>query len=278
MSAWQPSSKGRADQAAGVPALDARELRFAYQDGTEALHGMDLRVAPGERVGLIGPNGAGKTTFFLAACGILTPAAGTVLVHGEPVRPRRFHPEIGLVFQNPDDQLFSPTVWHDVAFGPRNLGLPKTEVDARVAEALTLTGVLELADRAPHHLSGGEKRMVSIAGVLALRPRVVVYDEPSSSLDSRSRRRLIRFLAASSEALLIASHDLHFLLEVCDRVDVVNGGRVTASGAPREVMGDAELMAANGLEPPPGLGPSHLPRPSPTRGAPAPAREAAPDG
>ncbi|GAB3689739.1 energy-coupling factor ABC transporter ATP-binding protein [Nocardiopsis oceani] len=254
----------------GVPedlaALDASGLRFTYPDGPEVLRGTDLRVAPGERVGLIGPNGAGKTTFFLTACGVLAPDAGTVRVFGAPVLPGGFHPDIGVVFQNPDDQLFSPSVWHDVAFGPRNQGLPAEEVRARVAEVLTLTGTLELADRAPHHLSGGEKRMVSIAGVLALRPRVVIYDEPTASLDLRSRRRLIRFLGTAAQTLLIASHDLHFLLEVCDRVAVVHAGRVTASGDPYEVMGDAALMADHGLETPHGLA------------APAPPSAAAPDG
>lgn len=275
-------------------ALDAHGLRFAYPDGPEVLRGLDLRVDSGERVGLIGPNGAGKTTFFLTACGILTPTTGSVRIHDNPVRPHRFHPDIGLVFQNPDDQLFSPTVWHDVAFGPLNLGLPDQEVRARVNEALTVTGTLGLADRAPHQLSGGEKRMVSIAGVLALHPRVVLYDEPSSSLDSGSRRRLIRFLAATTATatttatagtLLIASHDLRFLLEVCDRVVVVNGGRITADGAPGEVMGDTELMAANDMEaltapvplprPADPADPSPAPDPLP---APAPGRAAGPGG
>lgn len=234
-------------------ALDARGLYFSYPGGQEVLRGMGLRVGAGERVGLIGPNGAGKTTFFLTACGVLRPEAGSVRVCGHPVRPTSFVPDIGVVLQNPDDQLFSPSVWHDVAFGPRNAGLAPAQVSARVTEALELTGTRELADRAPHHLSGGEKRMVSIAGVLALRPRVVIYDEPSASLDIRARRRLIRFLNDCTQALLIASHDLEFVLEVCERVDIVDGGRVTASGPPRQIMGDAELMDNSGLEAPRGL-------------------------
>ncbi|WP_236700542.1 energy-coupling factor ABC transporter ATP-binding protein [Allosalinactinospora lopnorensis] len=231
-------------------ALEASGVRFSYPDGLGVLRGMNLQVAAGERVGLIGPNGAGKTTFFLTACGILQPDAGTVRLFGDSIRPKSFHPDIGLVFQDPDDQLFSPSVWNDVAFGPQNMGLPPEEVAARVSEALTLTDTHELADRAPHHLSGGEKRMVSIAGVLAMQPRVIIYDEPSASLDIRSRRRLIRFLNSAAQALLIASHDLEFVLEVCDRVVVINDGQVIVGGEPRTIMRQANLMEENGLETP----------------------------
>ena len=160
-----------------------------------------------------------------------------------------------MVFQNPDDQLFCPSVWDDVAFGPRNLGLAKEEVEARVTDALSFTGGLELAGRPPHHLSGGEKRMVSIAGVLAMHPQLLIYDEPTSNLDIRSRRRLIHFLQASQETMLIASHDLEFILEVCDRVVLMDEGRFVVNGEPREVLGDAELMEAHGLERPHSLVP-----------------------
>lgn len=237
------------------PALVVSDLSFSYPDKPDVLREVSLEILPGERVGLIGPNGAGKTTFFLAICGVLKQSAGEIVLFGEPMRHGDFLPEIGMVFQNPDDQLFCPSVRDDIAFGPQNLGLSKEEVAARVTESLTTTGALELADRPPHHLSGGEKRMVSIAGVLAMRPRMVVYDEPSANLDSRSRRRLIRFLQASKETIFIASHDLELVLEVCDRVILMDEGRIVVNGNPREVMCDVVLMEAHGLERPHSLAP-----------------------
>jgi cobalt/nickel transport system ATP-binding protein len=232
-------------------------LTFSYPDRPDVLRGVDLKVMPGERVGLVGPNGAGKTTLFLLACGVLKPDAGSIVLFGEPVTPGQFRPEAGMIFQNPDDQLFCPSVHDDVAFGPTNMSLPKDQVMARTAEALSITRVSDLADRPPHHLSGGEKRMVSIAGVLAMRPRLVIYDEPSSNLDIRSRRRLIRFLQASPETMLLASHDLEFILEVCTRVVLMDEGRIVADGPPREVLGNVALMEAHGLERPHSLVP-HL--------------------
>lgn len=214
------------------------------------LQGIDLTIQVGERVGFIGPNGAGKTTLFLLACGVLEPDSGQIELFGQNLTPGQFHPEIGMIFQDADDQLFSPSVWDDVAFGPQNLGLSPEQIDARVGEALLTAGVLELAQRTPHHLSAGEKRMVAIAGVLAMRPRLMIYDEPSASLDIRSRRRLIQYLQASSETQLIASHDLEFILEVCDRVVLLDGGRLIADGAPAEIMADVALMEAHGLEKP----------------------------
>ncbi|RLC89865.1 MAG: ABC transporter ATP-binding protein [Chloroflexi bacterium] len=232
------------------PALVVSDLSFSYPDKSDVLRDVSLEILPGERVGLIGPNGAGKTTLFLAICGVLKPNAGEIVLFGKPVTNGNFRPEIGMVFQNSDDQLFCPSTRDDVAFGPQNLGLSKEDVAARVTESLTTTGALELADRPPHHLSGGEKRMVSIAGVLAMRPRMVVYDEPNASLDIRSRRRLIRFLQTSHETFLIASHDLELVLEVCDRVVLMDEGRIVANGNPRETMCDAALMEAHGLEKP----------------------------
>jgi len=237
------------------PALVVSGLCFSYPDKPDVLQDVSLKVRPGERVGLIGPNGAGKTTFFLVICGVLKPDAGEIVLFGKPMGHGDFRPEIGMVFQNPDDQLFCPSVRDDVAFGPQNLGLSKGEVEARATEALSMTGVLDVADRPPHHLSGGEKRMVSIAGVLAMRPRLVVYDEPNANLDIRSRRRLIRFLQASQETILIASHDLELILEVCDRVVLMDEGHIVVNGPPRQVMGDVELMETHGLERPHSLVP-----------------------
>lgn len=237
------------------PALRVSGLSFSYPDKADVLGGVSFTVMEGERVGVIGPNGAGKTTFFLVVCGVLRPEAGEVSLFGKRMEAGGFRPEIGMVFQNPDDQLFSASVREDVAFGARNLGLGEDQVRRRVAEALSKTGALELVDRPPHHLSGGEKRMVSIAGVLAMRPRLIVYDEPNASLDMRSRRRLIRFLQASQQTMLVASHDLELILEVCDRVVVMDEGRLVADGDPRRVMGDVALMEAHGLERPHSLVP-----------------------
>jgi cobalt/nickel transport system ATP-binding protein len=241
------------------PVLTVSGLWFSYPDRSDVLKDVNLRVVTGERVGLIGPNGSGKTTLFLEICGVLKPAAGEITVLGKPVRNGDFRPDVGLVFQNPDDQLFCPSVWDDVAFGPQNMKLAKDEVEARVIAALAAVGAVELADRPAHHLSGGEKRMVSIAGVLSMRPRLILYDEPSANLDIRSRRRLIRLLQASVETLLIASHDLELILEICHRVVLMDDGRIVADGDPREIMGDDKLMEAHGQEKPHSLVPHQTP-------------------
>ena len=245
-----------------APALRVTELTFAYPDADDVLRDVDLTVQPGGRVGVIGPNGAGKTTLFLLLSGVLKPRSGTIELFDTPVVPGQFRPEIGLVFQNPDDQLISPTVREDVAFGPRNLGLSDAEIEARVTEALRLTDLGELAERAPHHLSGGEKRMAAIAGVLAMRPSLVLYDEPNAHLDIRARRRLIEFLQQSDHTFLLASHDLELILEVCERVVLVDAGSIEATGVPTGLMSDVALMEAHGLERPHSLVPhAHFPDP-----------------
>lgn len=238
-----------------TPALAVTDLHFAYPGGAPVLDGVTFTIRPGERVGLIGPNGAGKTSLFLLISGVLRPDAGTIALFGRPVQRGEFHPEIGLVFQNPSDQLFSLSVREDVAFGPLNMGLAPEEVEARVAFALQTTDTTALADRPPHHLSGGEKRMVSIASVLSMQPRLLVCDEPDANLDIRARRRLIRFLQEAPQTLLVASHDLELILEVCDRVLLLDSGRIVADGVSRELMADELLMAAHGLEKPHSLVP-----------------------
>lgn len=243
------------------PVLTVSDLSFSYPDRPDVLRDINLKVMPGERVGLIGPNGSGKTTFFLVVCGVLKPSAGELVLTGNPVVNGDFRPEVGMVFQNPDDQLFCPSVKDDVSFGPRNMGLAKGEVEARVAAALSTVGVTELAHRPAHHLSGGEKRMVSIAGVLAMHPPLILYDEPGANLDIRSRRRLIHLLQASKETILIATHDLEFVLEVCGRVVLIDKGHIISDGTPREVMGDDKLMNAHGQEKPHSLVPHQIPHP-----------------
>lgn len=234
-------------------------LSFYYPDQLRVLQDMNLEVCRGERVGVVGPNGAGKTTFFLLVCGILRPTAGEIRLFDKPVLPGKFQPEVGMVFQNPNDQLFCPSVEDDVAFGPRNLGLSKEDVDARVQEAFSVTDIHDLANRPPHHLSDGEKRLVGVAGVLAMHPKLVVYDEPTSNLDSRYRRRLIDFFQSSSETSLIASHDLEFILEVCSRVVLVDEGCIVADGNTRDVLGNLTLMETHELEKPHSLIPHREP-------------------
>jgi cobalt/nickel transport system ATP-binding protein len=230
--------------------LTIADLCFSYADRPNVLQGINLQVNAGEKIGLIGPNGAGKTTLFLIICGVLAASRGWVDLFAKPIETGKFRSEIGLVFQNPNDQLFSASVWDDVAFGPINMGLPADEVAQRVQSALEITGVTELAQRPPHHLSGGEKRMVAIASVLACGPQLIIYDEPSANLDIRSRRRLIQFLQASPETRLVCSHDLELILEVCDRVILLDQGRIMADGIATRIMGDRQLMIAHGLERP----------------------------
>ncbi|PSB20477.1 cobalt ABC transporter ATP-binding protein [filamentous cyanobacterium CCP2] len=231
-------------------AIAVTNLCFSYPDKPEVLQEIHLQVDTGDRLGIIGHNGCGKTTLFLLLCGVLTPTAGTIHLFDEPVIPGKFRPEVGLLFQDPDDQLFAASVQDDIAFAPQNMGLLTEEVEQRVEQALTLTGMESLADRPPHHLSGGEKQMVAIAGLLAMRPQIMLYDEPTANLDLRARRRLIQFLQQSQETLLVASHDLEFILEVCDRAILMSEARIVATGTPASIMGNADLMHTYGLEVP----------------------------
>ncbi len=231
-------------------AIATQSLSFSYPDQPDVLCNISLEICDGERVGIIGHNGCGKTTLFMLLCGVLKPKSGGISLFGEPLKQGQFRPEVGLLFQDPDDQLFSASVWDDIAFGPQNMGLPPEEVKARVNHAVEMTGTERLLNRLPHHLSGGEKQMVAIAGLLAMMPRVILYDEPTANLDLRTRRRLIRFLQASSETLLISAHDLEFILEVCDRVLLIDDGRIIADGNPKDIMGDQDLMENHGLEKP----------------------------
>ncbi|WP_019504629.1 energy-coupling factor ABC transporter ATP-binding protein [Pleurocapsa sp. PCC 7319] len=231
-------------------AISLNNLCFSYGQERSILTDINLEIFAGETVGLIGANGAGKTSLFLTICGILRPTYGEIKLFNRPIQAGQFNPEIGLVFQNPDDQLFCPTVRDDVAFGLENIELPPEEIETRVNAALSLTGVTHLAERISHQLSGGEKCMVAIATVLAMLPQVVLYDEPSANLDLRARRRLIKFLQASHETIIVSSHDLELIIEVCDRVVMLSQGRIVADGTPQEIMSNASLMEANGLEVP----------------------------
>jgi cobalt/nickel transport system ATP-binding protein len=241
-----------------VPALDVRGVAYAYPDGHTALRRVDLTVHPGERVALLGPNGAGKTTLILHLNGILLPAAGEVRVGGLPAAKahlKEVRRRVGIVFQDPDDQLFMPTVRDDVAFGPANLGLRGDELDRRVHDALTAVGMAGAADRPPHHLSFGQRRRVALATVLAMDPQVLVLDEPTSNLDPAARRDLADILRSLPVAAVIATHDLPYALELCPRTVVLDEGVVVADGATSEILADTELLAAHRLELPYGFHP-----------------------
>ena len=236
-------------------AIRARDLRFSYPNGVAALAGADLDVAPGERVAVLGPNGAGKTTLMLHLNGLLT-GAGQLEVAGVRVgedNVRELRARVGLVFQDPDDQLFMPTVREDVAFGPLNLGCSPGEAAARVDEALAAVRMEHVADRAPHQLSLGQRRRVAIATVLAMRPQVLVLDEPSANLDPRARRELLEVLDRIPTTMLVVTHDLPFAAALCERALVLSGGRFVADGPCRDVLGDGALLARHELELPAGF-------------------------
>ena len=240
-----------------TPAITIRGLTYRYPaSASNVLNGIDLDVAPGERVALLGPNGSGKTTLALHLNGLLPLQAGTITVLGLPVIDRHLRDirrRVGLVFQDPDDQLFMPTVGDDVAFGPANLGIARAERAGVVERALAAVDAAHLADRHPHHLSGGEKRRAAIATVLAMEPDVVVLDEPTSGLDPVGRRELAELLLTIPATQLVITHDLPFALATCPRSVIVDDGRVAADAVTRELLADAELLAHHRLELPYGM-------------------------
>jgi len=234
----------------GCAAVEIHKLSFAYPDGQVALRGIDLCVAPGERVGIVGPNGAGKSTLLLHLNGILQ-GEGTVGVDGLQVTRAnlgRVRARVGIVFQNPDDQLFSPTVFDDVAYGPIYMGLSEAEVRQRVTQALQQINMEGYAIRVSHHLSLGEKKRVAIATVLAMNPEILVLDEPSAGLDPRGRRILIRLLERLPQTMLISTHDLRLVKELCPRTVVLDEGQVVADGPTGKLLADEALLLAHGLD------------------------------
>jgi cobalt/nickel transport system ATP-binding protein len=245
-----------------TPSLEVSGLAYAYPDGTQALYGVDLTLRSGERVALLGPNGAGKTTLVLHLNGILHGGAGTVKIAGLPLRPRDKHVvreirrRVGIVFQDPDDQLFMPTVREDVAFGPANLGIRGPELDRRVDAALAAVGMREVAERPPAHLSFGQRRRVAIATVLAMRPEILVLDEPTSNLDPASRRELTEVLRGLEVTMLVVTHDIPYAAELCPRTVILSGGVIVADRPTLPLLTDEELLRSHRLELPYGFDPA----------------------
>ncbi|MFI9818745.1 energy-coupling factor ABC transporter ATP-binding protein [Saccharothrix variisporea] len=239
-----------------APALVVERLAYAYPDGHQALFGIDLRVERGERVAVLGPNGAGKTTFVLHLNGVLSGGSGRIEVAGLPVTKehlREIRRRVGVVFQDPDDQLFLPTVRQDVAFGPANFGLRGADLDARVQAALDAVGMADVADRSPLHLSGGQRRRVALATVLACEPEILVLDEPSANLEPVARRELAEVLLGLDRTMLMVTHDLPYAVQMCPRSVLVDGGVVVADGPTRDLLADADLLARHRLELPYGF-------------------------
>jgi cobalt/nickel transport system ATP-binding protein len=248
----------------GPPAaLEVDGVAFAYPDGHQALYGVGFTIGRRERVALLGPNGAGKTTLVLQCNGVLLPGAGSITVAGLPVATehlKEVRRRVGIVFQDPDDQLFMPTVAEDVAFGPANLGLRGPELEIRVKAALAAVGMEGHAGRPPHHLSFGQRRRVAVATVLAMEPEILILDEPSSNLDPASRRELAEIVTGLDVTILMVTHDLPYALQLCPRSLIMNGGTITADGPTAELLADTELLAANRLELPFGFDPAALGR------------------
>ena len=233
--------------------IEVSHLHYTYPDGTEALRGIELVVEPGEKVALVGPNGAGKSTFLLHLNGILGGGHGSVVIDGTTVEPatvRHVRAMVGLVFQDPDDQLFSPTVREDVAFGPVHMGVPEPELHHRIERALAAVGMSGFEARVPHHLSLGQRKRIAVATVLSMDPGVLVFDEPTAGLDPRGRRGLMALMASRPETLLVSTHDLAMVAETLPRTVILDDGAVVADGLSAELLREEALLEAHGLESP----------------------------
>jgi cobalt/nickel transport system ATP-binding protein len=237
-----------------IPSLRISNLAYAYPDGHQALYGVNLELQKGEKVALLGPNGAGKTTLVLHLNGIIATQQGSVTVAGTVVDTknkeslRHIRERVGIVFQDPDDQLFMPTVAEDVSFGPYNSGLRGAELERVTEEALAKVGMLEFKDRPPHHLSFGQRRRVAVATVLAMKPEILVLDEPSSNLDPASRRELAEILKSLDITILMVTHDLPYALELCERSVILSGGVIAADSNTADLFRNDELLATHRLE------------------------------
>lgn len=227
-------------------------VMFRYEDNTLALEGINLGIDKGERVAILGPNGAGKSTLLKLAAGLLFPGEGKVKLFGEALTKKsayNLRKHVGILFQDPDDQIFMPKVWDDVAFGPINLGYGAEKVRTLVNHALTDSGLKGFEDRVPHHLSYGEKKRVAIAGILAMKPEILLLDEPTANLDPKGRIELMDIIKKSCETLVIATHDVNIAAQIADRGIVLNK-KLIANGPMKELFSDAELLKENSLDAP----------------------------
>jgi cobalt/nickel transport system ATP-binding protein len=244
---------------ANVPSLQITELAFAYPDGNQALYGVSLTIQKGERVALLGPNGAGKTTLVMHMNGIHPTMQGQVRISGELVDSKNkdslkvIRSKVGIVFQDPDDQLFMPTVGEDVAFGPYNMGMRGEDLNKVVSDALTQVGMIDFIDRPPHHLSFGQRRRVAVATVLAMKPEILVLDEPSSNLDPASRRELADILRSLDITIVMVTHDLPYAFELCERSVILSGGIIVADNKTDLILKDQALLKSHRLELPVGF-------------------------
>jgi cobalt transport protein ATP-binding subunit len=241
------------DAAAQVGRIEISHLHYTYPDGTEALRGIEFTVEPGQKVALVGPNGAGKSTLLLHLNGILGGGHGHVIIDGTTVEPatvKRMRATVGLVFQDPDDQLFSPTVRDDVAFGPLHMGVPEHEIHHRVERALSAVGMSGYERRVPHHLSVGQRKRISVATVLSMDPSVLAFDEPTAGLDPRGRREVMGVIDSRPETLLVSTHDLAMVAEALPRMIILDEGVVVADGPSAALLEDDALLEAHGLERP----------------------------
>jgi cobalt/nickel transport system ATP-binding protein len=238
-------------------AIELRDVSYSYPDGHLALHGVSLKVARGERIAVLGANGAGKSTLLMLMNGLYSPSTGTVNVLGNPTTGQYLSTvrrEVGLVFQDPDDQLFCPTLWDDVCFGPLNMGLSEEDVRERSAGALKAMALEGYEERLPHHLSVGERKRAAIATVLAMRPKILILDEPTANLDPKGRLELSKLLRTLYDrydlTLIVATHDVNFVPEIADRACVLNHGRLIANGPMGEIFQNGRVMEQASLEPP----------------------------
>ena len=238
--------------------IQTENMSYTYPDGTSAIKDVNIEIKKGEKVAIVGSNGAGKSTLFGHFNGINKPSSGLIKIDGNPVEYNKkdllkLRQKVGIVFQNPDDQLFAPTVIEDVAFGPMNLGLSDDEVEERVAEALKMVGMLGLENKAPHHLSGGQKKRVAIAGILAMRPEIMVLDEPTTGLDPKGVKQVLDILYKLNQedmTIIIASHDVEMVIQFADKIFVLHNGEIIGQGTPEEIFNNFETLKNAHLRPP----------------------------
>jgi len=234
-----------------APLIELKESGYTYPDGHRALNSISFSVRPNDALGIIGPNGAGKSTLLQLLTGILTTREGEILIEGTALNKKNLgvlRKKTGLLFQDPDDQLFCPTVRDDVSFGPANMGLSPEEIDACTDRAMEAAGITHLADRPPYALSGGEKKAAALASILSMQPEILLMDETSANLDPRSRRRLISIINSLPQTKIIVSHDLDFIWETCGRVVILNRGGITAEGEAETLLSDRDLLEQNEME------------------------------